>query len=126
VVKSREISPATATKEEAPRKSREMSPETTRDREIRPRSRETSDEISRDLVAAGADVNARSSDGFTALHWAARRGACALVAALLASGADPGARASFADCRGVTALHLAVSEGHLDVVDQLIKVTSTW
>ena len=77
-------------------------------------------EISRDLVAGGADVNARSSDGFTALHWAARRGACAVVAVLLASGADVGARATFVDCSDVTALHLAVSDGHLDVVDQLI------
>ena len=43
------------------------------------------------LIRAGADVDERSVDGTTALHWAAHKGDVELVDLLLARGADPGA-----------------------------------
>jgi len=43
-------------------------------------------------LAAGADVNARTQDGWTPLHMAAAYGAAETVAVLIESGADPGAR----------------------------------
>ncbi|KAL6840426.1 hypothetical protein ACP4OV_030236 [Aristida adscensionis] len=43
------------------------------------------------LLTSGVPVNYRDSDGWTALHWAARFGREEMVAALLAAGAAPGA-----------------------------------
>ncbi|GAB4813629.1 hypothetical protein N2152v2_000675 [Parachlorella kessleri] len=56
------------------------------------------------LLEAGADVNAASHDGTTALHMAARGGFTNAVELLAAMGADLGAQ----DKTGDTALHLAV------------------
>ena len=57
-----------------------------------------------ELVAQGADVNARSKDGDTALHVAARPNTDpTAIRALIELGADPGAR----DKDGMTALHHA-------------------
>lgn len=61
------------------------------------------------LLRAGADVNARTLRGSTALHLAAGDAACAAV--LLRAGADVQAR----DASGRTPLHRAVRAGRLDV-----------
>ena len=41
------------------------------------------------LVKSGADLNMQDKKGYTALHWAARKGHNSLVSALLMAGADP-------------------------------------
>jgi ankyrin repeat protein len=46
------------------------------------------------LVGRGADVNARTKAGWTALHFAAREGYADVVELLLASGADVSVKAS--------------------------------
>lgn len=68
------------------------------------------------LTAAGADVNARSEDGKTALHKSASYGHVNVVKALIAAGADVNARSKDGD----TALHSAASMDHPEVVAALI------
>jgi len=69
------------------------------------------------LLAAGADVNAQSNYGGTALHYAAWRGHTAVVELLLAAGADINAKEN----EGWTALHFAAQEGHVAVVKLLLE-----
>ncbi|HTR98041.1 MAG TPA: ankyrin repeat domain-containing protein, partial [Candidatus Acidoferrales bacterium] len=69
----------------------------------------------RALIAAGADVNARQSGGFTALMSAAQAGDAALAEALLAAGADP----SLATDDGRTAASLARAAGHAGLAAKL-------
>ena len=69
------------------------------------------------LIKHGAKVNAKASDGSTALHAAAEAGATATVMALLHAGADVDAR----DGDGLTALAYAVTCEHGDVVAVLRK-----
>ena len=64
------------------------------------------------LLAKGADVNARSSEGKTALLLAAERGRTETVSKLLQSGADVDA----ADASGQTAVERAAREGHREIV----------
>jgi ankyrin repeat protein len=71
--------------------------------------------IARLLVEAGADVNARSAEGFTALHSAAQNGQEELVRLLLEHGADPQASTD----SGVKPADLAREKGHEDVVRML-------
>ncbi len=52
-------------------------------------SEEGDEEYVKWLLERGADVNAATSDGNTALHWAARKGSSELVKILLEHGADP-------------------------------------
>ena len=68
------------------------------------------------LLAAGADAQASSPDGTTALHWAARAAAAGVVGQLLAVGADPGR----ANRHGVTPLALAAQSGEPAVVGALL------
>ena len=65
--------------------------------------------VVRDLLAAGADCNARDKDGMTVLHRAAHYGCNGgVVAALLAAGADPTERHD--RWSGWTPLHFAAEE----------------
>jgi hypothetical protein len=56
-----------------------------------------------DLIAKGANVNTRATNGQTALHLAARFGQTKVVRLLLANGADPNCR----DATNATPLHAA-------------------
>ncbi len=69
------------------------------------------------LVAAGANVNARSDGGFTPLAFAVRAGHGAAVEALLAAGAD----VNLALPDGTSPLHLAVVNARYDVAVQLLE-----
>ncbi|NDH10052.1 MAG: ankyrin repeat domain-containing protein, partial [Gammaproteobacteria bacterium] len=73
--------------------------------------------VVRDLLASGADVNAKNSHGITALMFAARVEHVAVVRDLLASGADVNAK----DSHGSTALMHAASAEHVEVVRLLIE-----
>ena len=69
------------------------------------------------LVAAGADVDARSGAGFTPLAFAVRAGHTGAVDALVAAGAD--VNRALPD--GTSPLHLAVINAHYDVGVQLLE-----
>ncbi len=62
--------------------------------------------VAEDLLAHGADVNERRSDGFTALFFAVLHSRAAMVRRLLAAGADPTMRAKMPAGR-LTPLELA-------------------
>ncbi|XP_049794271.1 cortactin-binding protein 2-like isoform X8 [Schistocerca nitens] len=64
------------------------------------------------LLAAGADLEVRDSDGYTALHWAAERGHVDVARCLLEGGAEVDATN---DSR-TTPLHRAAQSGHAAVV----------
>ena len=70
----------------------------------------------RDLLAAGADVDAASVDGATALHWAAHRDLPGLVRLLIDFGADVSATNRY----GVQPIALAATNGSAVVLDQLL------
>lgn len=74
-------------------------------------------EISRMLLKAGADVNAATARGDTALHKAAKIGDVELVVALLSAGAAVDARNS----EQMTPLLSAATGGHAEVVSALIE-----
>jgi uncharacterized protein len=69
--------------------------------------------------ALAGDVDARSPDGFTALHLAAYFGQLEAAEALLEAGADPGAVAGNAS--RVQPLHSAVAGRHLEVAALLLE-----
>ena len=64
----------------------------------------------------GADVNARNTDGRTALMWAIREGTSAVIKVLLAAGAD----VNLGDKYGTTPLMFAISENRLNVINVLL------
>ena len=68
------------------------------------------------LIAAGADVNRRSKNGFSPLHWACCRHP-ELVAVLIAAGADVNAK----DEEGGTPLHWAALHTMPETVEALLK-----
>lgn len=72
--------------------------------------------IARQLVAAGADANARDEFGNTAMGWAAELGQTAVVALLVESGVDVNAR----DVLGMTALCWAAFSGHVELANWLL------
>lgn len=71
------------------------------------------------LLAAkpAVDVNQRSSDGTTALHWAVYHNDAGLIDRLLAAGANPNARNDY----GSTPLALAVVVGNDPVIKKLLQ-----
>ena len=70
----------------------------------------------KNLLAEGADVNARDKDGITALMVASRVGQIEMVRELQARGADVNAK----DNHGGTALMYATDEGGIEVVRELL------
>jgi uncharacterized protein len=68
------------------------------------------------LIAEGTDVNERSADGTTALHWAAHQGDLELVEQLLERGADPNLRNDY----GATAIAVAAVEADFMIMKALI------
>lgn len=75
-------------------------------------------EAAKVLLAAGAAVDARDNEDYTALHWAALRGNKALVSVLVAAGAAVGA---VDKTFRATPLHLAVRAGHLAAAGALVE-----
>jgi ankyrin repeat protein len=69
------------------------------------------------LLRQHVDVNARETDGTTALHWAARTDDIATVRALLAAGADVNATNRY----GVTPLWVAATNGSAAVIAALLE-----
>ncbi len=69
-----------------------------------------------DMIDAGANPNARASNGYRPLHYAAMHGQLDLAQALLDKGADINARADYRN----TALHSAINAGEADIVKLLI------
>ncbi len=71
----------------------------------------------RELLANGANVDAKSKYGETALFWAACSGKVDIATFLIEKGADVGAKDNY----GETALHKAAWMGHVDVAKILIE-----
>ena len=71
------------------------------------------------LLAANANVGARSESGLTALMAAAGKGHVATVEVLLAGGADPAAMLELQTGTKITALDIAANYEHDEVVEVL-------
>jgi ankyrin repeat protein len=69
------------------------------------------------LLEKGADVNARTASGRTALHYAADEGDTKAAGLLIAKGVQINAK----DNEGKTALALAQARGRKDIVELLLK-----
>ncbi len=74
------------------------------------------DSIVRSMLDAGANIHDADRGGWTALHWAAARGATGVVQLLLKHGADVGSRT----LDGTTALHNAAGNGEASTVIALL------
>lgn len=89
------------------------------------------------LVRAGCDVNIQADNGYAAIHYAAQRGSMEMTRSILAAGrndvagssssssrqrtADLGLLAMVKDQLDITALHLAVQSGSVDVIKALVE-----
>ena len=73
------------------------------------------------LLDRGLDENHRDNAGWGPLHYAAFEGHSIIVR--LVGGA--GAELDMLDCDGKSALHLACSEAHYDVVVQLLRARAS-
>ncbi|KAL8707961.1 MAG: hypothetical protein Q9220_007104 [cf. Caloplaca sp. 1 TL-2023] len=74
------------------------------------------DEVVKILLEHGAEVDAFTKAGFTALHQAAQKGDCSTAKIIL----DHGASTSALTQRGWAALHMAAEDGFQDVVELLL------
>ncbi|RWW80480.1 hypothetical protein BHE74_00011174 [Ensete ventricosum] len=79
------------------------------------------------ILDSGMCINYRDSNGWTALHWAARFGREEMVASLLAAGASAGAVTdpSSHDPTGQTPASLAVANGHIGLAGYLSEAALT-
>ncbi|KAF8100029.1 hypothetical protein N665_0232s0005 [Sinapis alba] len=79
------------------------------------------------ILGLGVSVDFRDSNGWSALHWAARYGREKMVAALIASGASAGAVTDpkAQDPAGKTAASIAASNGHKGLAGYLSEVALT-
>ncbi|CAM9800522.1 unnamed protein product, partial [Scytosiphon promiscuus] len=77
-------------------------------------------EVTRALVQQGVDVNARDSNGYTALHAAAAKDRGSTVDALIGAGADADAHGG-EKYPGWTPLQVACEKGSLEAVMSLLK-----
>ena len=75
------------------------------------------DEVSQ-LLAMGANINAKNSDGFSALMLAVSNGHADVVDLLIENGADISAKWNI--CVGLTILMMAAFKGHTNIVTQLL------
>lgn len=75
------------------------------------------EEVAADLLARGADLEAKDEDGQTALMYAANAGQAAIVGLLLARGADVNAR----DKQSSTPIMFAAQHGHAETVRRLLE-----
>lgn len=69
------------------------------------------------LIAAGADVDARTDGGFTPLHWAARKDAVETAELLINMGADINSQTD----NGITPLHWAAQNNSTNAIKLLVK-----
>ncbi len=74
-------------------------------------------EVVHALLAEGADPNATTGDGMTALHWAAEQGHAAVAELLLSAGADVEAKTRVGS---YTPLHLASRSGSAPIARALL------
>ena len=74
-------------------------------------------EALRSELRSGGDVNAAEGDGFTALHWAAKRGDAELAGVLIAAGADLRATTRLGAHQP---LHVAAAAGEAEVAEALL------
>jgi ankyrin repeat protein len=68
-----------------------------------------------EFINTQAEVNAKDTDGMTALMWASGNGHDEVAKALIAAGADVNAKTK----NGVTALMVASKKGHVEIVKLL-------
>ena len=68
-------------------------------------------------LRSGGDVNAAEGDGFTALHWAAKRGDAELAGVLISAGADLRATTRLGSHQP---LHVAAAAGEAEVAEVLL------
>ncbi len=72
------------------------------------------------FLAAGADVNAKTSKGRTPLHWAAAKGQVEAIHALVKAGAA----IEGGDEEGATPLIVAARQGHVTAVEALVNLSA--
>lgn len=71
----------------------------------------------RELIASGADINAKQSDGMTALHWACYHDDPQATAALIAAGANVDAKNDY----DIPPLYIGCQNGNVEIVKSLLK-----